>query len=151
MAPLVINKSILINAPASKVWKVLTRPEFTKQYMFGCEVDSKWEEGSTVEWKGIQDQKETVFVKGKVIQIRPEEMVTYSTFDPQGGLPDIPENYLSVTYQLAIKEADQTLLTVTQGNFSEVTEGPDRFSDAEKGWEATLPDIKYIAETEKEC
>lgn len=150
MAPLTIKKNITINAPASKVWKVLTKPEFTKKYMFGCEVDSDWEEGSSVEWKIYQDLKETIYVKGKVIKIKPEKHLTYSTFDPQGGLPDIPENYLTVTYDL-VQKNNQTTLTVLQGDFSTVAEGPDRFSDAEKGWEVTLPEIKTIAETEEEC
>lgn len=152
MASLVINKSILINASVTKVWNVLTRPEYTKLYMYGCEVESSWEEGSSIEWKGLRDQKETVLVKGKVLEIQPERFVTYSTFDPQGGLPDIPENYLAVTYRLTKKSLDQTNLTVSQGDFSKVTEGPDRYSDAEKGWEATLPEIKLVAEkTDKEC
>lgn len=150
MAPLIIKQDILIDAPPSKVWKVLTKPEFTKMYMFGCEVISDWEVGSPVEWKGFQDQKETVMVKGTVLEITPEKHLVYSTFDPQGGLPDIPENYLTVTYNLTSKNK-QTHLTVIQGDFSKVVEGPDRFSDAVKGWQSTLPEIKNVAETEKEC
>lgn len=150
MAPLIIEKSILINAPASKLWKVLTKPDFTKKYMFGSEVQSDWEVGSAIEWKGIVDNKETVLVKGKIIEIIPEKHLVYSTFDPQGGMPDIPENYLSVTYDID-DQNDQTQLTVIQGDFSTVAEGPDRFSDAEKGWETALPEIKAVAETEKEC
>jgi uncharacterized protein YndB with AHSA1/START domain len=150
MAPLIIKKSILVNAPASKLWKVLTKPDLTKKYMFGSEVHSDWEIGSSIEWKGIIDNKETVLVKGKIIEIDPEKHLVYSTFDPQGGLPDIPENYLSVTYNIS-SQNNQTQLTVIQGDFSTVAEGPDRFDDAVKGWEATLPEIKTVAETEQEC
>lgn len=150
MSPLVIKKSIQINAPVSSVWKVLTKPEFTKLYMFGCEAVSNWEEGSTIEWKGFEDQKETVFVKGKILKVQPEKLLIYSTFDPQGGLPDIPENYLSVTYQLSHNNG-HTKLTVIHGDFSLVTEGPDRFGDAESGWENTLPEIKQVAEEQREC
>jgi uncharacterized protein YndB with AHSA1/START domain len=145
-----IEKNIPINAHPAKVWKVLTKPEFTKLYMFGCEAVSTWEEGSSVEWKGILDNNETVLVRGNVQRVEPEKLLTYSTFDPQGGLPDIPENYLTVTYRLN-KKGNQTILTVIQGDFAAVTEGPDRFEEAEKGWEATLPEIKRVAETEKEC
>lgn len=150
MAPLIITKSILINAPAFKVWKVLTKPEFTKEYMFGSEVHSDWEEGSTIEWKGPEGVTDAVYIKGNVLKVDPEKHVEYSTFDPQGGLPDMPGNYLKVTYDLQPKKT-QTLLTVTQGNFAEVAEGPDRFDEARKGWEATLPEIKRIAEIDEEC
>ncbi|NJK96818.1 MAG: hypothetical protein HC905_19560 [Bacteroidales bacterium] len=151
MTPLIIKKSILINAPLSKVWKVLTKPEFTRQYMFGCDVVSDWMQGSSIEWKGLQDRNETVYIKGWIISVDPEKHVSYSTFDPQGGLPDIPENYLNVTYDLASKK-DKTQLTITQGDFSAVTEGPERYSESLKGWELTLADIKVVAESEEtEC
>lgn len=150
MAPLIITKSILINAPAFKVWRVLTKPEFTKEYMFGSEVHSDWLEGSAVEWKGADGLIDSMYVKGKVLKVDPEKHVEYSTFDTQGGLPDIPANYLKVTYNLQPKKT-QTLLTVIQGNFAEVAEGPDRFDEAVEGWEATLPEIKRIAELDEEC
>jgi len=150
MAPLVIEKSIIVNSPVSHLWKVLTKPEYTKEYMFGSEVYSDWEEGSKIEWKGFQDLKETVFVKGIIIKINPEKYLSYTTFDPQGGLPDIPENYLQVSYDLKPK-GDQVLLTISQGDFSQVAEGEERFKDSEQGWEATLPEIKRIAETIDEC
>ena len=151
MAPLIIKSSIPIKASPSKVWKVLTRPEYTKLYMFGCEVDSDWKVNSSVEWKGYEDLKETVYVKGKVVKINPEKTLVYTTFDPQGGLPDIPENYLSVSYDLK-DQTEQTVLTITQGDFSNVAEGEDRYSEAVKGWKTTLAEIKHLAETEdKEC
>ena len=38
--PRFIESSIHIDAPASRVWKVLTDAEYTRRYMFGCEIVS---------------------------------------------------------------------------------------------------------------
>ena len=54
MGELIVKKSIKINSSASKVWQVLTNPELTKQYMFGCEIISDWKVGSPVIWRGQQ-------------------------------------------------------------------------------------------------
>jgi len=51
---LFVNKTIEINAPASKVWNVLTRREYTDQWALeftgGVEfhIESDWKLGSTV-------------------------------------------------------------------------------------------------------
>jgi len=44
--PLLIKNTIVINAPASKVWDALVNPEQTKKYMFGCETICDWQPGS---------------------------------------------------------------------------------------------------------
>ncbi len=56
MEKLFVNKTIEINAPASKVWDALTRREFTDQwapqFTGGAEfhIDSDWKLGSPVVW-----------------------------------------------------------------------------------------------------
>ena len=47
-----------INAPASKVWDALTKPEQIKQYMFGTEVTTDWKVGSPITYKGEWKGKE---------------------------------------------------------------------------------------------
>lgn len=41
MSVIEIKNSLTKNAPASKVWKVLTQPEYTKIYFIGCVTVSK--------------------------------------------------------------------------------------------------------------
>ena len=66
MKELIIKKSIKINSNSTKVWDVLTNPEHTKEYMFGCEVISDWKIGSPIIWKGLDGK---VYVKDKIVGI----------------------------------------------------------------------------------
>ena len=97
---LFIKNSITISAPQSKVWNALINPEQTKKYMFGSEAISDWRVGSPLIWKGLYEGKEMIFVKGSVVDIKPERFLAYTVFDPNSTIEDIPENYLTVTYEL---------------------------------------------------
>ncbi|MBS1919765.1 MAG: SRPBCC domain-containing protein [Bacteroidetes bacterium] len=147
---LIIKNTIRINAPISKVWDALINPEQTKKYMFGCETVSDWKPGSSLLWKGTWEGKEMIFVKGIVIAIVPEKYLAYTVIDPNNpAIPDIPENYLTVTYSLS-QEGDETLLTVTQGDYSLVAEGEKRYKDSYnngEGWNPILIQIKKLAES----
>ena len=74
--------------------------------------------------------------------------MVYTTIDPNSTLPDIPENYLTVTYDLAV-ENGQTLLTVTQGDYSKVADGERRYKESYnggEGWNPILVQIKKLVE-----
>ncbi len=45
---LIANASVVIGAPVEKVWDALVNPATIKQYMFGTNVVSNWEEGSPI-------------------------------------------------------------------------------------------------------
>lgn len=147
--PLVITNSIVINASVAKVWDALINPEQTKKYMFGCEAISDWKVGSELLWRGNYEGKEMVFVKGSIIKFVPEKLLVYTTIDPNNpGLADIPENYLTVTYELKSENAS-TIFTVTQGDYSKVQEGEKRFQDSHnngEGWNPILVQIKKLVE-----
>ena len=146
---LFIKNSITINAPASKVWNALVNPEQTKKYMFGCEAISEWRKGSSLLWKGQHEGKEMVFVKGSVADIQPERFLAYTVIDPNSTIEDIPENYLTVTYELR-SENGTTALTVTQGDYSTVADGESRFKESSnngEGWNPILVEIKKLVES----
>ena len=149
MEPLIIKNTISINAPATKVWDVLVNPEQTKKYMFGCETVSDWKEGSSLQWKGYWEGKEMVFVSGAIVSIDSPNKLVYTVFDPNHTtMADIPENYLTVTYELK-EENGQTTLTVTQGDYNIVAEGEKRYKESYnngEGWNPILAQIKTIAE-----
>lgn len=145
---MIVKNSIIINAQAAKVWNVLTSPEQTKKYMFGCGTDSDWKLGSELLWKGVYEGKEMVFVKGYILEIVPNRFLKYSVIDPNAPYPDLPENYLSVEYKLENKNGS-TLLTVIQDGFEDAAEGEKRFRDSYnngEGWSPILVQIKKIAE-----
>lgn len=146
--PLIIKNSISIKAPKAKVWDALVNPEQTKKYMFGCEPVTDWKPGSELLWNGVDDGKLITFVKGKIVEIRPEEYLAYTVIDPNNtNVPDIPENYLTVTYSLEEKNGE-TKFSVTQGDYSTVADGQSRYDDTMKvgGWQTLLDVIKLLIE-----
>ena len=148
--PLFVKNTIVINVPASKVWDALTNPLQTKKYMFECETVSDWKVGSPLLWQAHYEGKDMVFVKGKIVEIKPGKLLTYTTFDPNSTMEDKPENYLSVTYTLTEKHGETTF-TVTQGDYSKVAEGERRYKEAYnngEGWNPILVEIKKLVETE---
>ena len=103
---------VIIDAPASRVWKALTKPELVKQWQYGTDLSTDWQMGSPItfrnEWEGtIYDQK------GTILEIEPNKLMKYTLFAPRPGLEDKPENYFTMTYSL--EEADgKTILTIIQ-------------------------------------
>jgi uncharacterized protein YndB with AHSA1/START domain len=148
MPTLEIKNTISINAPALKVWEVLTQSEYTKIYMFGCSAISDWKVGSSLLWNGSFEGVEMTFVKGSIVEIEPVNKLIYTVFDPNSTIEDIPENYLNVTYELL--EVDGiTTLNVTQGDYSKVAEGERRYQESHnngEGWNPILLQMKKIAE-----
>ncbi|MDB5229437.1 MAG: hypothetical protein JWN76_242 [Chitinophagaceae bacterium] len=151
MEPLLIKNSITIDAPASKVWDALINPDQTKKYMFGCETVSDWKPGSPLLWRMDYEGKEFTAVKGNIIEIQPEELLSYTVIDPNNPtIEDIPANYLTVTYQLR-SENGQTILTVTQGDYNRVAEGEKRYKESYnngEGWNPILVKIKELLESD---
>ena len=142
MKELIVKNTITINADAVKVWDVLTNPEQTKKYMFGCETISDWKQGSSLLWKGTYEGKEMIFVKGYILEIVPNRLLKYSVIDPNASYPDIPENYLSVEYKLE-KQNGNTVLTVIQDGFENAAEGRKRFEETYNNGEGWNPILGY--------
>jgi uncharacterized protein YndB with AHSA1/START domain len=136
----VARASATINAPASKVWEALTKPEQIKQYMFGTQVTTDWKVGSPItyrgEWKGKRYED-----KGKVLEVEPRKRLVSTFWSALAGLPDTPENYKTVSYELA-PEGDRTKLTVTQDNNA----SQEEVTESEQNWRMVLDGIKKLVE-----
>ena len=148
MSELIVENKITMNASASAVWDALVNPEQTKKYMFGCEALSDWKPGSPLIWKGKFNGVEMVAVKGEVVTYQPNKLLVYTVIDPNNpAIPDVPENYLTVTCRLE-EENGHTTLTVTQGDYSAVAEGETRYRHSVDGggWDPILVQIKALAE-----
>ena len=148
--PLFIENTVSIKALVTTVSDALVNPMQTKKYMFGCETVSDWKVGSELLWKGNYEGKEMIFVKGTILKIEPEKLLAYTTIDPNSTIDDKPENYLTVTYELK-PESGQTILTVTQGDYSLVAEGERRYQETYnggEGWNPILQEIKKLVEQE---
>ncbi len=146
---LIITNHIIINRDALKVWDALVNPEKTKKYMFGCETVSDWKIGSELLWRGEYEGKEMDFVKGNIVMMEPGKLLAYTVIDPNDpNIPDVPENYLTVTYTLK-EESGATAFTVTQGDYSKVAQGEKRYQDSYnngEGWNPILVEIKKLVE-----
>ena len=97
---LIARASSDINAPGEEVWNALVNPEAIRQYMFGANVVSAWQEGSSITWKG-EWQGQPYEDKGVILKFRPGRTIQYSHFSPLSGLPDKQENYHTVTIELS--------------------------------------------------
>ena len=136
------TKQIEINCNVETLWDVLTKPEYIKQYMLNRTVETDWRVGSDIVWEGDYNGV-NVFQRGKVISITPGQQVTYSNFDINGNLEDLPENYINTSYILHnINGAAH--LTITNEIFSDSTE---RMSQIKQGWDIVISKIKSFSES----
>ena len=136
----VLNKRININAPSTKVWDALINPDIIKLWLFGTNVISEWKVGSqllfTGNWQGTEYTD-----KGTILQFEKEKIFQYNYWSGFSGLPDVPENYSIITFNLASKNYC-TELNLTQSNFASEL----MFEHSGKNWDTTLDVMKSIIE-----
>ena len=130
----------LVNAPASKVWDALTNPSLIKQYLYGTQVTSDWKVGSPITYKGEWEGK-SYEDKGEILQIEPDKLLVSTFWSSLAGLPDLPENYKTVRYDL-LPEGDGTKLTITQDNNATQEE----VDHSTQNWNTVLDKLKELQE-----
>ena len=133
--------SVTIDAPKSEVWDALTNPDKVEQYMHGTHVSSDWKVGSPVRWTGEWKGK-PYEDKGEILEVKPNTLLRYTHWSPMGGSEDKPENYHTVTYELAGDDG-KTTLTLTQDN-NATQEAADKM--AQENWAPVLKGLKETAE-----
>ena len=139
---LVATVSIIIHAPAAKVWDALINPKMIKQYLFGTTAESDWKVGSPIRYRGVWEGKEYED-KGTVIAVVPEKLLETTYWSNMAGLSDSPENYKKVVYTLE-ELKDGIRLTITQDN--NATEEDQKHS--EQNWNMVLTSLKNLLEKE---
>ena len=132
--------STTINIPMSKVWDALTKPHIIKQYLFGTEVTTDWQVGSPITYKGLWNGK-AYEDKGKVVQIEVEKLLVSTFWSSLSGLPDVPENYKTVRYELTA-DGNGTRLTITQDN----NDSQEDANHSEQNWKMVLDGLKKLLE-----
>ncbi|CAN5277432.1 SRPBCC family protein [soil metagenome] len=132
--------TISISAPASEVWKAITTPAITKEYLFGTHVKSDWKEGSTISYEG-EYQGHTYMDKGTILKVEPNKVFQSTYWSSMGDKEDKPENYNTITYTLT-ELGNQTQLTITQDNIQ--TEESRKHSA--ENWKAVLQKLKELVE-----
>jgi uncharacterized protein YndB with AHSA1/START domain len=156
MEKLFIEKSIEINAPIEKVWKILTDYEFTKQWVkqgwgkigiVNMNVYSDWKPGSEVLWK---KETGTVLVSGKVTKLNPYKLLHFTAFDVNNNEKFISKEEDGITYKFN-EQKGNAILTVRHGNFAVLREGKKNYENTKKVWDAVLPKIKELAEADMDA
>jgi uncharacterized protein YndB with AHSA1/START domain len=139
-ANLIAKASTNISAPASRVWDALTNPDIIKQYFFGTQAISDWKEGSSLEFKGEWEGKKYVD-KGVILKSEPEKLFQYTYLSSFSNLPDLPENYANITYEL-LEEDGETTVTVKQENSA----SEEARKHSEENWGHVLKALKDLLE-----
>jgi uncharacterized protein YndB with AHSA1/START domain len=137
----IAEKQITIHAPRESVWQALVDPQKVKQYMHGTNMETDWSVGSPITWKG-EWKGQPYEDKGTVLEVHPQSLLKMTHWSPIGGSEDKPENYHTVTYELAERDGT-TDLTVKQDNNATQEEAE---SMAENNWGPVLEGLKQVAE-----
>jgi len=138
----VAHCAIIIDVSPSRVWRALVSPRDIKRYMFGTNVESEWRVGSAITWNGEWEGK-PYKDKGKITALQRERRLQFTHFSGLSGLPDVPENYHTVSIELTPQNAG-TRVTLTQDH--NPSEEARRYS--EQNWDTMLASLKEFLEEE---
>lgn len=132
--------SITISAERSAVWNALTNPDIVKEYFFGTNLSTTWEQGAPViftgEWQGKKYED-----KGIVLAYNHEEMLQYSYWSSMSGIEDKPENYVILTYRIGGEDGKVTV-TIIQENIPD-----EKMRDHSiENWKKVLKSLKDLLE-----
>lgn len=142
MTGLMATAETEIQAPRSKVWRALTDPDQIQKYMFGSRVETDWQPGSRITWKGEYEGKEYED-KGEILEVVPEHRLKVTHFSPMSGEEDVPENYHTLMYEL--EESDGTThVSLSQDNNS----SEEAAEHSRANWEKMLSALKEVVEGE---
>jgi uncharacterized protein YndB with AHSA1/START domain len=136
----VSETSITIEAPAEKVWDALTTPDVIKRWFFGVDTETDWAEGSPIVHRG-EYQGEPYEDKGTILKVEPTRRLVHTHWSPVSGLPDRPEHYQEVSWELS-EDDGSTVLTVREVNLP----SEDAKTVSEQGWTAALGALKELLE-----
>jgi uncharacterized protein YndB with AHSA1/START domain len=139
----IAKATLLIDASLSKVWDALIKPQLVTQ--FGAGIISDWQVGSLIRYTGVREGRRYED-KGKVLQVQAEETLVSTFWDSIDGGPDIPENYITVRYDLSA-DGKGTRLTMT---FSKRNDAQKEVSNSDQNMEMkrTFFQTKHLLKTE---
>lgn len=150
MANLYVDKKVRIDAPAAKIWDVLTSRMHTDVWSIELSgdgpvihVESSWQPNTPVEWK---DEEGNTLFEGVVTAVAPQKSVRYTFFDTSLERPENSGPEDGVFMELVDHEGG-ILLHVRQGDFGGWPDGLNRRAVFMEMWDRALSRIKTIAET----
>jgi len=88
-----LQQQIIVHALPSKVWKVLTGPQYINQYLFDGNINSDWTEGSSILL--VEENTKPISI-GQVLQSVPGMLLQF------GFREENTSTYLVTTYELIL-------------------------------------------------
>ncbi len=131
--------SILIHATIEEVWDAVTKPEIVKQYFFGTDLDTTWEVGSPIYFRGSWEGKEYED-KGVVQSFVPLKTLSYTYRSSTEEGPDVPENYKLITYEVTPKDVGVEL------SIFQTADTEEKAKHSEDNWCTVLVGMKKLLE-----
>jgi uncharacterized protein YndB with AHSA1/START domain len=133
-----------IDAPLEAAWKALTNPDVLGRAFFGSKVETSWDVGSPIyfrgEWKGKKFED-----KGEILALAAQKQLRFTHFSDLSGLEDKPENYHIVTFEL-LPSGAKTKVRLTQENKNEKPLDDATKKELAKNWSAILDGLKTATE-----
>ncbi len=140
MTGIVATAETDISASTSQVWDALVNPAVIREYMFGTQVETDWQQGSPIVWKGEYEGK-SYQDKGEILLVRPGKRLQVTHFSPLSGQKDEPANYHTLTYDLTDHDGG-THLSLSQDNNA----SQDEAEHSKANWAAMLKGLKETVE-----
>jgi uncharacterized protein YndB with AHSA1/START domain len=146
---LFVDKSIDINATASRVWDVLTLEHYTAQWAseFAAggpplRLSSDWNLGSAVIWT---DPKGRAVAEGTVTAIEHPRLLRFTVLVAGIDRPALTSED-AISYTLTQRNG-MTTLWVSQGDFSSNEDAEKYHHLTAEVWDRALPRIRKLAES----
>jgi uncharacterized protein YndB with AHSA1/START domain len=117
----VSTSAITIAAPREVVWAAVTRPENVRRWQYDSDLTTDWSVGGPIRYRA-EFQGQVFEQWGTVLEFDAPTRLRYSLFAPRPGLDDRPENYFTMTYELADVD-DATKVTFIQEDPREIDVG----------------------------
>src|SRR5688572_5308897 len=132
---------IRVKASKEKIWHALTQPAHVKKWQYGSDLITDWKPGSDIRFRTSWEDQ--VFEQwGKVLEVRPYDLIRYSLFAPRPDLEDVPENYFVMRYMLTDGDGYTEVQIIQEDN------RPGALQQEPQGEEnAVLQDLKRVAES----
>jgi uncharacterized protein YndB with AHSA1/START domain len=140
---LTTTTSVTIRASVDRVWEALTTPDTIKRWFFGVDTETDWRPGRPIVHRGHYRGK-PYEDKGTIERIEPPTLLVHTHWSPVSGLPDRPEHYQRVSWELS-DAGGETELTIREVNLPSVE--AKRIS--ESSWSAVLANLKSLLEDEE--
>ena len=86
-------QQITVHALRSKIWKVLTNPDYVNQYFFQKNINCNWTEGSSIL---AMAENESVTNMGKVLESVPGMLLKFNFLEEHSS------SYITTTYELIV-------------------------------------------------